>query len=230
MEIIRSTSGTISRPARIPAGWDGGAKLSEEEAFEIGTEAYIYGYPLVTMEMTRRVMTNVAEARGHARPHGPVLPCATLPRRRVQDVTAPNADTLYSTAWLDLSARSPRSCTCRTRTSRYYLMPMLSGWTDVFQVPGKRTTGDKAQASTPSPARTGRARCPTGVKQLQVADQHGLDPRPHLLHRHAGGLQGRPCDQDQYHLVPLSAYGKPYTPPPGKVDPTIDMKTRRATR
>jgi hypothetical protein len=31
--------------------------------------------------------------------------------------------------------------------------------------------------------------------------------------------------QDQYKLVPLSAYGKPYTPPPGKVDPSIDMKT-----
>jgi hypothetical protein len=31
--------------------------------------------------------------------------------------------------------------------------------------------------------------------------------------------------QDQYSVVPLSAYGKPYSPPPGKVDPAIDMKT-----
>ena len=31
--------------------------------------------------------------------------------------------------------------------------------------------------------------------------------------------------QDDYKLVPLSAWGKPYTPPPGKVDPSIDMKT-----
>ena len=31
--------------------------------------------------------------------------------------------------------------------------------------------------------------------------------------------------QDQYEVVPLSAYGKPYTPPAGKVDPKVDMKT-----
>ena len=31
--------------------------------------------------------------------------------------------------------------------------------------------------------------------------------------------------QDQYSVVPLSAYGKPYTSPKGKVDPKIDMKT-----
>jgi hypothetical protein len=31
--------------------------------------------------------------------------------------------------------------------------------------------------------------------------------------------------QDEISLVPLSAYGKPYTPPPGTVDPSVDMKT-----
>ena len=30
--------------------------------------------------------------------------------------------------------------------------------------------------------------------------------------------------QDQCTVVPLSAYGKSYTPPAGKVDPSIDMK------
>ena len=31
--------------------------------------------------------------------------------------------------------------------------------------------------------------------------------------------------QDEFNLVPLSSYGKPYTPPAGTVDPSIDMKT-----
>jgi hypothetical protein len=31
--------------------------------------------------------------------------------------------------------------------------------------------------------------------------------------------------QEQVKLVPLSSYGKKYTPPPGTVDPAIDMKT-----
>lgn len=31
--------------------------------------------------------------------------------------------------------------------------------------------------------------------------------------------------QDKFTLVPLTSYGRPYTPPPGKVDPNFDMKT-----
>jgi hypothetical protein len=42
------------------SGWgpdvaQGQAKLSEKQATDIGAEVYIYGYPLVTLEMTRRV-------------------------------------------------------------------------------------------------------------------------------------------------------------------------------
>ena len=68
----------------------------------------------------------------------------TYPDASFRDVTAPNADTLYSTAWLDL-AKEPYVLSLPDKGDRYFLMPMLSGWTDVFQVPGKRTTGDKAQ-------------------------------------------------------------------------------------
>ena len=58
------------------------ADLTEgTDEFAVAIEAYIYGYPLVTMEMTRRVITNVAEARGHARPDGPVhQACANIRR------------------------------------------------------------------------------------------------------------------------------------------------------
>src|SRR5436189_131317 len=78
-------------------------KLSEKEAAEIGKEAYLYGYPLVTMEMTRRVMTNVAEPRDNHAPMGQFYNARTYPDASFRDVTAPNADTLYSTAWLDVS-------------------------------------------------------------------------------------------------------------------------------
>ena len=119
-------------------------KTTAEEAAKLGVEAYIYGYPLVTMEMTRRVMTNVASSRRDAGPDGPVRQRAGVPIAAFRDVTAPNADTLYSTAWLDL-AKEPYILSLPDEDGRYYLMPMLSGWTDVFEVPGKRTTGTKAQ-------------------------------------------------------------------------------------
>ena len=107
---------------------------------------------------------------------------------------------------------------------RYYLMPMLSGWTEVFQVPGKRTTGDKAQTyAITGPGWTGTL--PAGVTQYK-------SPTNLVWIIGRTYCTGTPEDykavhaiQDQYKLVPLSAYSKPYTPLPGKVDPGIDMKT-----
>src|SRR5262245_14272769 len=77
-----------------------GVPLSEEEAFKLGVDAYVYGYPLVTMEMTRRVMTNAAKPGGNHAPVGQFYNSRTYPDASFRDVTAPNADTLYSTAWL----------------------------------------------------------------------------------------------------------------------------------
>ena len=107
---------------------------------------------------------------------------------------------------------------------RYYLMPMLSGWTDVFQVPGTRTTGTKAQTyAITGPGWQGTL--PQGVTEYK-------SPTNMVWILGRIYCTGTPADykavhaiQDQYKLVPLSAYGKPYTPPPGQVDPTIDMKT-----
>jgi hypothetical protein len=100
----------------------------------------------------------------------------------------------------------------------------LDGWTDVFQVPGKRTTGTGAQTY----AITGpgwKGTLPTGVKEYKSPTNIVW-----LLGRIY--CTGTPEDyaavhalQDQFTLVPLSAYGKPYTPPAGTVDPAIDMKT-----
>ena len=96
------------------------------------------------MEMTRRVMTNVVAPQGNHAPMGQFRNAKAYPDASFRDVTAPNADTLYSTAWLDL-AQEPYVLSLPDEDGRYYLMPMLDGWTSVFQVPGTRTTGTKAQ-------------------------------------------------------------------------------------
>src|SRR5262245_63760737 len=74
--------------------------LTETDAAAIAAEAYVYGYPLVTMEYTRRVMTNAARPEGNHAPMGQFYKSRTYPDAKFRDVTAPNADTLYSTAWL----------------------------------------------------------------------------------------------------------------------------------
>lgn len=198
-------------------------QLNEMEATEIGVDAYVYGYPLVTMEVTRRVMTNVASPAGTHAPMGQFVLMRTYPDAAFRDVTAPNADTLYSTAWLDL-AQEPYVLSLPDMGDRYFLMPMLSGWTDVFEVPGKRTTGTKPQTY----AITGpnwKGQLPDGVQEFKSpTDMVWILGRTYCT--------GTPEDyaachalMDKYQLVPLSAYGKPYTPPAGKVDPRVDTKT-----
>ncbi|RLP23539.1 DUF1254 domain-containing protein, partial [Mesorhizobium sp. YM1C-6-2] len=117
-----------------------------EGSDEFGTalEAYIYGYPLVTMEMTRRVITNVAEPKGTRAPMGHLIKLREYPNAQFRDVTAPNADTLYTTVFLDVGDE-PWIVSLPDLNDRYALFPMLDGWTTVFDVPGKRTTGTGAQ-------------------------------------------------------------------------------------
>jgi len=199
------------------------APTPAQQHHQAAVDAYVYGYPLVTMELTRRVLTNVAKPEGKAAPMGQIARLRAYPTPEDKEVTAPNADTLYTMAWLDLS-KEPWVFGIPDMKGRYYLMPMLSGWTDVFEVPGKRTTGTKAQKYLiTGPGWTGDV--PSGVTELKS---------PTNLVWILGRIYstGTPADyravhalQDRVSLVPLSAYGKPYTPPEGTVDAAIDMKT-----
>jgi hypothetical protein len=119
-------------------------KLSEKQASEIGTDVYIYGYPLITLEMTRRLTTNTPEPVGLRAPMGQFAHLRTFPPVTYRDIPGANADTLYSSAWLDLG-KEPYILSIPDADGRYFMMPMLDGWTEVFQSPGTRTTGTTAQ-------------------------------------------------------------------------------------
>jgi len=193
------------------------------EDFALAQDAYIYGYPLVTMEMTRRIVTNVASPVGTRGPMGQIIKLREYPNASFRDVTAPNADTLYTTSFFDVG-KEPWVLSIPDMKGRYFLFPLLDGWTNVFQVPGKRTTGTGPQTyAITGPGWTGTL--PNGVKEYKS---------PTSIVWLLGRIYctGTPEDyaavhalQDQCALVPLSAYGKPYTPPSGTVDPSIDMKT-----
>ncbi len=190
-------------------------------AIDLTIDAYIFGYPLVTLEMTRRIITNVAEPGEVRSPMGQIIKARSYASFR--DVTAPNADTLYTNAFFDVGSEL-WVLSIPDMNGRYALMPMLDGWTTVFQVPGKRTTGTGAQ-TYPITGPGWKRTLPTGMKEYKS---------PTSIVWLLGRIYctGTPQDyaavhklQDQFKLVPLSAYGKPYTPPPGKVDPTLDMAT-----
>ena len=106
-------------------------------------------------------------------------------------VTAPNADTLYTVVWLDVS-KEPWIVSAPDMKGRFFLLPMLDGWTTVFADPGKRTTGTAAQKfAITGPGWSGTL--PAGSQGIQVGNRHGVAARPDLLHRYARGLQGGAC-------------------------------------
>ena len=198
------------------------ADAREQDALMTGIEAYIYGYPLVTMELTRRVSTNVAAPEARRAPMGQFAKARSYPDASYKTVTAPNADTLYTQAWIDVS-KEPWIVGIPDLDGRYALFPFLDGWTTVFQVPGKRTTGTEAQTyAITGPGWSGKL--PEGVTEYKSPT--GM---VWLLGRIY--CTGTPEDyaavhalQDEMMLVPLSRYGKPYSPAPNKIDPMIDEK------
>src|SRR5271167_439604 len=120
------------------------ALVKEKQAQDAGVEAYIYAYPLVTMELTRQVSTNVTAPEGSKAPMGQFAKLRGYPAVDDHTVTAPNADTLYTVLWLDVS-KEPWIVSVPDMKGRYFLLPILDGWTTVFADPGKRTTGTGAQ-------------------------------------------------------------------------------------
>ena len=197
--------------------------LTPSEAKAIGEDAYIYGYSLITTQVTRVQMTNVdkVEANMHA-PMGEFANVKRYPPADYRGVSAPNADTLYSLAWLDLS--EPQVFSHPDMGKRFYLFEMTDLWMTDFETPGTRSTGDKAAIYLiTGPGWNGTV--PDGIKQIKSATRYMV-----ILGRtYADGT-----DEDyktvnalqaQYKITPLSAYGKPYTfkAPPVNPKPGFSM-------
>jgi hypothetical protein len=193
-----------------------------EQLREIAVDAYLYAYPLVLMETTRRQATNVAAAEGFHAPMNQFAHMRAFPDPSFTAVVRPNADTLYSSLWFDVS-REPLMIRIPDSGGRYYLMPMLDLWTDVFASPGARTTGTKAQLIALTSA-AWEGTLPEGAVAIRA-------PTP------VGWLIGRTQTngtsdyrnvrrfQDQLLAVPLSEWGRKYVPVPNTVETNVDMQT-----
>jgi hypothetical protein len=190
---------------------------------DLAVDAFIYGYPLVSMEMTRRVMTNVTKPEVSRAPMGQLIKIREYLNASYRDVIFPNADTLYTTAWIDVGTE-PWVLSIPDMKDRYFMFPMLDAWTTVFQVPGTRTTGAGAQTYAVTGPKW-KGTLPAGVKECKSHTNIVWILGRIYCTGTAEDYEAVHKLQDECKLMPLSAYGRPYTPPEGKVDPSIDMKT-----
>jgi hypothetical protein len=220
----------------VSTGFAGDA-ITEEEARAIGVDAYVYFYPLVTMDTTRKQLTNTKGTPGAiGGPPNTFNNIAEFPSADMKEVVRPNFDTLYSSAWLDLT-KEPVVVSVPDTNGRYYLLPMLDMWTDVFASPGWRTTGTGAGHFLVAAAgwrpdlrdRFDEFKLPEGTQRIDA-------PTPYVWIIGRTKTDG-PSDydavhkvQDGYKVTPLSEWGKEPKPVEVKVDPSIDMKTPPKTQ
>ena len=189
---------------------------------DTGIEAVIYGLPLVMMDLTAKRFTNARRPSGMAAPVNQFAHAPTFPPVTFKNVVRANVDTLYSSAFLDLSS-GPLILSVPDTGGRYYLLPMIDGWTNVFATPGARTTGTQAaDFMITGPGWTGML--PAGMQDIKS---------PTNMVWILGRTQTNgPADYEAVHavqagfkLVPLSRFGESYTLPEGVADANADMKT-----
>src|SRR5438034_11097007 len=199
------------------------APITEEAAHAIAIDAYIYFYPLVTMDLTRKQSTKIESGKELGKgPMNMFISILAYPPADLKVVVRINFDTLYSIAWLDLT-KEPQVVSAPDTDGRFYLLPMLDMWTDVFASPGWRTTGTAAGNFLVTP--------PGWTGTVPEGFSHIAAPTRYVWIIGRTKTDG-PQDYDAVHKIqagykvtPLSQWGKPSQPVTVKIDPSVDMKT-----
>jgi hypothetical protein len=194
-------------------------ELTVEEARRIAQDAYIYFYPLVLLDITRKHFTNIEPGKMFVRgPMNTFSHARTFPPATLRGATHPNFDTLYSNGWLGLT-KEPVVISVPDTQGRYYLLQLL----DIFAGVGKRTTGTRAgNFVVVGPDWQGEI--PQGLQRISA-------PTPFVWVIGRTWTDGpRDYDavhqvQDGYKLTLLSQWGMRPRAITVRIDPSVDMHT-----
>jgi hypothetical protein len=200
------------------------APFEKSEIQAAADEAYAYFYPLITMDVTRTVMTNLPA--GMVEGLGPVNAFhhrRSYPDAEARTVVRPNFDTLYSLAWLDLS-EGPVIVSMPATDGRYYILPFYDMWTEVFAAPGWRTSGTEAADWALVPPGW-QGELPDGVRRID-APTTDLWIISRIQTNGPADYENVHAIQDRMAIVPLAHWGSPdWRPAAVTPDAGVDMKT-----
>lgn len=197
-------------------------KMPPQEVENLVKESYIYAYPLVVTAIAREVATAVPRAGQNKAPLNQFAHLRVFPTDKVTGVISPNVDTLYSTAWVDVSAE-PIILSIPESKGRYFMMPLFSAWTDVFASPGLRTTGmQKGNYAITGPNWQGVL--PNDVKQLK-APTNNVWIVGRVYAKGKADMERAYAFQSRLQLTKLSQYGQPVEIP-SSVDFNLDVDVR----
>lgn len=189
--------------------------------------AFVFALPLALMDITRKKLNNYeTPVDGKGAPVNQLMISSQFPNADFREVVRPNADTYYNTGMLDLSTDAMVLSLPNTN-GRYYLMPMLDAWTNVFAAPGKRTTGTGGQILLiTGPRWTGSV--PPGMKQVKSpTDMVWILGRFQVNSAEDGAKVVVPLEK-KVTLTPLAAYGSAYVQPKGTPDPNLNPASPNA--
>jgi hypothetical protein len=228
MPVFRSLRGSASFALCLALTWSMPARaappLDAGQARDIAASAYVYAYPLVLMDVARRVQTNVQAPDtvfGGGAPMNRFTYMSRAADPLLHGLPYPDVDTLWSQLWFDVS-KEPLLIEVPDARGRYYSITLADMWTDVFSAPGSRTAQDGLHVyaiaapdwhgKLPKPAELVRAPTSAGLLRVRIAYRGTAD---------LGAAQGF---QMAMEATPLSRWGKKTVPPDGHFDVALSRR------
>ena len=197
-------------------------KVKEEAAYLVGMEEYVYGYPLVMMDVTREVTTAATTSGEYSAPINQFARIRTYVSPDYKNVVRISVNSLWSFGFVDLDVE-PAIVSLPDMDGRYIVMQAVNMWTDDFGTAGTRTNGGKAaNYIIVGPKWNGTA--PKDVDQLWKCSTRYAWVLVQMAAASPADFPAVHVKQDQLKITPLSSWGRPYTPPSNvPVNPNADL-------
>ncbi len=189
-----------------------------------GAEVYVYGFPMIMMDLTKETSTAVSKPGEFTAPVNQFSVMTHYPDASFRAVARTGLDTLFACAWADLD-KEPLVLSVPDTKDRYYVIALFDMWSNVFASIGKRTTGTgTGNFLIAGPGWQGTQQ-PANIKQIFRSPTRFVWVNGQMQANGQKDYEVVNTLQKQYKLTPLSSWGQPYTPAEMPVAAGVDAKT-----